>query len=109
MIPLLAYNVNMSKGHNSRTEELTRPKFVLNVEFCGTCNMHCVQVLRFGIGKLKVRDLKQNSAFFFIRKGHNSRMVKVARTPSKLRHDLCFVVISIVCKIHNILLRQTVQ
>ena len=46
----------------------------------------------------------KNSAIFYVYKGHNSRTVKA--TPPNFKHDLYYVVMSIVYKFYNIWLRQ---
>ena len=47
----------------------------------------------------------KNLAIFPLVEGHNSRTVKV--TPLEFNHNLCFVVISIVYRFHNIWLSKT--
>lgn len=50
----------------------------------------CIGFITFGLGKRKLENAYEKSAFFTLVNGHNSTTVKV--TPFKFELDLCFVV-----------------
>ena len=93
MMPPLEYNI--IKGDNSRAIKVKLPKCVPDLSFVVISIVYRFHNVWLGQTKVTDRKLKFLQLFDF-KKGYNSRFT-VKGTPLKLKLDLHFVVILVLC------------